>query len=592
MKITDKVRIGLSLPADVLVSKITSRMRRRASLQRIAAIAQNVPAHWRLQDKSRGGESLLEMIPYQSAISAYAAEIMAGRLGILGSGSLSWRSEGGLLDWYYDPVADFTFRAMAATVKSGADVKLPLEAGRCHHLVTIAVECALGSGGEEAADYLDRSISDFAERCPVGIGIQWMSGIDVGIRAYNLVLAWQIMSLSNAVSPRMADVLPSLLFAHGVWLTNRLENITGINTSHYIGNLLGLLAIGTSCIGQDADRWRMFAVKELDAEIDKQFLADGMNFEASTAYHRHVADMYIHALRLLMSPVCDSYPNIGYVRDRWRTRVQDMTGAWMSFEHDTGLFPVIGDNDSGMAVRLEARPDAAFSFSIAGHLNAVGARQHVLDSFGLVRMDNTPLSLWLRAGSIGQHGKGGHAHNDQCSVSIAWHGVPVIVDAGTVTYTRDPSLRNRCRSAAMHSQLYLHREPVEFPSDDGEGLFWMFSDRTSARVEAGKKASAASCDVYGRHYRRTVHMEGAGFYIMDECEMQGVIQFLCSGKVEIEGTTAIVQTLHGSFYITGKCTPCLESALMSPDYGIQLPATLVRFPFEGGKHITMVGVSR
>jgi hypothetical protein len=59
----------------------------------------------------------------------------------------------------------------------------------------------------------------------------------------------------------------------------------------------------------------------------------------------------------------------------------------------------------------------------------------------------------VSAGAVGQRGTGGHSHNDQLSFELHLRGLPLLVDPGTGTYTRDLRLRQALRATAAHNTL-------------------------------------------------------------------------------------------------------------------------------------------
>ena len=89
-------------------------------------------------------------------------------------------------------------------------------------------------------------------------------------------------------------------------------------------------------------------------------------------------------------------------------------------------------------------------------------------TFGLFVWQSTRLFLTVRCGPVGQEGLGGHDHRDQLAIELWVDGVPWFRDPGSVTYTRDPELRNAYRSAGAHAG------PVDHQPEDwsmAPGLF-------------------------------------------------------------------------------------------------------------------------
>lgn len=80
---------------------------------------------------------------------------------------------------------------------------------------------------------------------------------------------------------------------------------------------------------------------------------------------------------------------------------------------------------------------------------------HSYPAFGLWSIKHEKYGAIMRAGSIGQKGKGGHAHNDQLSFLLSIEGEEFFGDPGTFWYTPSPLMRNIGRSVTMHSTMII-----------------------------------------------------------------------------------------------------------------------------------------
>lgn len=104
-----------------------------------------------------------------------------------------------------------------------------------------------------------------------------------------------------------------------------------------------------------------------------------------------------------------------------------------------------------------------------------GLKLYAYSDFGLYIYHSERLYLAIRCGSIGQNGKGGHAHNDQLSIELNVNGKDLIVDPGTYLYTPLPKRRNQFRSVKAHNTMVVEDiEQNKWPSDRS-GLFTMIS---------------------------------------------------------------------------------------------------------------------
>ena len=92
------------------------------------------------------------------------------------------------------------------------------------------------------------------------------------------------------------------------------------------------------------------------------------------------------------------------------------------------------------------------------------------------------LYMTVRCGEVGQKGNGGHAHNDQLSITLRIDGVDLIRDPGTYLYTPLPEERNRFRSTRVHFTIQKGGEEQNpFYSYRG-GLFSLKEEKTFATV--------------------------------------------------------------------------------------------------------------
>lgn len=107
----------------------------------------------------------------------------------------------------------------------------------------------------------------------------------------------------------------------------------------------------------------------------------------------------------------------------------------------------------------------------------------VYGGMGLYIYRSRFMKLIARCGEVGQNGNGGHAHNDQLSVSITIDGRDIVQDCGSYLYTAAPEMRNKFRSTAMHFTPHPAGCEQNLWEPEVRGLFSMLGDRTGAKVE-------------------------------------------------------------------------------------------------------------
>ena len=110
--------------------------------------------------------------------------------------------------------------------------------------------------------------------------------------------------------------------------------------------------------------------------------------------------------------------------------------------------------------------------------------------------------LLLEAGPVGQHGLGGHGHNDALSLEVWADGQAWIVDPGAYVYTADYATRQALRQTRAHNTLYVPEQEqsplaphslfrMEAPSHSGVRL-WAATDAYTLVIAAVEYAAPAA----------------------------------------------------------------------------------------------------
>lgn len=104
------------------------------------------------------------------------------------------------------------------------------------------------------------------------------------------------------------------------------------------------------------------------------------------------------------------------------------------------------------------------------------------DGMGLYIFKSPHLYMTVRCGEVGQNGNGGHAHNDQLSITLRIDGKDIIVDPGTYIYTPLPRRRNEFRSTTVHFTVQKDGMEQNPWHPGSEGLFSLAREATFAKV--------------------------------------------------------------------------------------------------------------
>ncbi len=276
----------------------------------------------------------------------------------------------------------------------GVDIKVPWELARLQHLpqLAIAYRCARHEA-EWSCGFRDQEIYaqefrnvvlDFVGANPPRFGVNWRSAMDVGIRAANILLAYDIFRDSGAVfDTEFESVLKRAMFEHGIYIIENFDWLNQPHGNHYLAHVTGLLFVSAYLPSTPlVDAWLALSIQELISEAPLQFNSDGSNFEGSTSYHRLSSEMLIYGTALIFGlPIEKQAVLKGYdhrlittlpslvpvtkfplkwtsscqspsFSECYRERIELLAEFTMRITKHSGDVVQIGDNDSGHFFRL------------------------------------------------------------------------------------------------------------------------------------------------------------------------------------------------------------------------------------------------
>ncbi len=203
-------------------------------------------------------------------------------------------------------------------------------------------------------------------------------------------------------------------------------------------------------------------------------------------------------------------------------------------------------------------------------------KSYSFPDFGIWLIEHKTYKISARAGSIGQKGKGGHAHNDQLSICLAVDGQEIFGDPGTFVYTPSAHTRNMGRSVANHSVFSIKgMEQNSWVDGSGDVLFWMKGDITKAKGLLENSNWIGSHKAYEQEHIRKIISEPSTIYGIDDCRVnkEKVLVFHCVPGIIpqiMNHNTATIKTQKGT-EISIECLDGSEwsliPALYSKAYG-------------------------
>lgn len=430
----------------------------------------------------------------EKLVVSAADQVLQHIFDLLGSGPVYL---GKCIDWQTDFKTGHrwnskTFYAdiRSATYPGGYDIKVPWELSRCQHFTWLGQAYWYTQDEKYTREFVDQ-VSDWIVQNPPNFGVNWASTMDVAIRVVNWLWGYFYFELSPTITEEFRLIFFKSLLVHGRHIRSNLESTGGFTNNHYLSDLVGLIYLGVLLPEfKEARNWCMFALTELEKEIFKQVYADGVDFEASISYHRLATELFLNAVLLARL-------NQYTFSAAFMTRLEKMLEFIMYVTRPDGSVPLIGDNDNGRVFRLKVWQDPDREWIDHRYLLAIGAVLFNRQDFGQAAGDQWEEAIWLfgqkaiqvlhglegkppqrlsrrafpdsgiyilqhgeqhmivDAGSNGQNGLGGHAHNDTLSVVLYACGQPYLVDPGTFTYTGDYNSRNQFRSTSFHNTVMV-----------------------------------------------------------------------------------------------------------------------------------------
>ncbi len=407
-----------------------------------------------------------------------------------------------------------------------SDVKYPWEVSRAQWLLP-AGQAFLLTRDERYAEGVRAVLDDWIAENPYAQSVNWSSTIEAAIRILSWTWLFRAFHDSRAWrDPGFRRRFLGALYLHGDFTERHLE-LSDVNGNHCTADAAGLAFAGMFFgEGTGPARWQATAWSLLSTELPRQVYPDGVDFEASTAYHRLVAELFF-----LPALYCE---RLGLdVPAAYRERVAAMARFTAAYCGPDGRAPLWGDADDARALPLGGQDlnDHRYFVGLVGAAWDVadlrrafsGDRSEVYWTLGpaataaLSDAAEPPPSrafadggffvmrtavdhVFVDCGRVGLADRGGHGHNDCLSFEAVIDGVRLVSDCGSFVYTRSFEERNRFRSTAAHNTPIVDGQELNRLQPD---LLWNLA--YDAKPEPRRFETGEDGDVFvGAHagYRR------------------------------------------------------------------------------------------
>jgi hypothetical protein len=401
----------------------------------------------------------------------------------------------------------------------GSDVKVPWELSRLQHLPVLGKAHVL-TGEDRYREAAKTLLSDWIDRNPVGMGVNWTIAMEAALRSISIVLLLNLLwPLRPEENPWLEKVTRSL-WHHYLYIEAHLEFSHIVRSNHYLSNIVGLIWLSHALEARSMTAKRRSYQQLVEREILHQVYADGGDYEASSGYQVLVAQLFTSVLLLLRADEAE-------VNKSFRDRLKQMY-VWMKTLGDPqGRLPHIGDCDDGrvewllddlkqmrsipLPERDSLRVSSLLGMGEALFGNAPSEGVTASTWYGLkpasqpvptggaappknVSIQTLPDSgiavsrfgvaeITFIAIPNGIRGKGSHTHNDKLSIMLRLDGEDLLCDSGTGCYTRDAARRNSFRATAAHNTAIVNQYEQNDIPDSPRGLFSLGNEAQVTQIE-------------------------------------------------------------------------------------------------------------
>lgn len=505
--------------------------------------------------------------------------------------------------WRRDPLSDavwgLEYHADVEGYRTGGpDIRVLWELNRFGHAITFARAYAMTSDVRYAETFF-LHVESWIEQNPYGRGANWNCAMEVALRAINLLAAFDLFRKSAPCTEALLLLMLKFFDQHGRFIRDNNEFSYLATSNHYLSDVIGLFWIGTLLPElESAAHWREFGLSETLREMDKQILPDGSDFEASTGYHKFVAEMFLFTFMLARN-------NGTEVPRKYWNKLRSMLEYVRTILRPDGRGPLIGDADGSQIVPVVKRDadDMAYLLELGAvvfdepKLSERSAGSAAFPDAGAYILRDGDLFLHFNANDSGIHGRGSHGHNDALSIEVSALGRPFIVDPGSYVYNFDRDARHEFRSTAYHSTVMIDGVEQNTMSAD---LPFILGNEAKPRVldwETSPERDIVVAEHYGyrrlaspvthrrrvafekqqRFWRVTDNFAGTGTHMFD-------LSFHIGPGLTVDSIDPVTVSLRDDvgrrllIRLNGSSTaPSVIAAFRSTNYGHKEPTQILRW---------------
>jgi hypothetical protein len=370
------------------------------------------------------------------------------------------------------------------------DCKFVWELNRHHQFVVLGRAYRV-TGDLTYARAAARLLESWLDQCPFGMGMNWRSPLELGIRIINWVWFLELIRPSGVITEELGGRLLQAAYRHLFEISRKYSRFSSAN-NHLIGEAAGVF-IGSSYFShlKGAGRWRAQSHAILETEILRQTYSDGGTREQAIGYHLFVLQFF------LFCGLAARNTGWRFGGDYWH-RMEKMFEFIALLREGGSSLPMFGDCDDGYVLDLGGGEDIVRSYLTVGAIlfdradfkaqaggfsepafwlfggegrrcfDRIGADEvpaaigpHALPESGYYvlqrghRDQPDRISVVFDCGDLGFGSIAAHGHADALSLTLRAFGVDVLVDPGTYDYFMYGPWRSYFRSTRAHNTIVI-----------------------------------------------------------------------------------------------------------------------------------------
>ena len=477
-------------------------------------------------------------------------------------------------NWNRDPVTGKKIKKKISCllIKTSAmynkvDIKNYWDQSHLYALITLA-EAYYFSKKEKYIKKIFNILLTWQEENEVGKTINWKCPMNNAIRLANISAAMGIVQ-STYFFRKYKTIVVEIIYKHILYIISNYEDKGEKPNNHLLSDLIGVIwgcvFLKKNFLLYEVDSILDNALKKLCNEIERQVNKDGGDYENSSYYHCFVTEMISETISMLYDNNIE-FPN----------KLDDISKKMLGICEYLGVFdsflPLFGDQDGSRLFLLQGFFD--FNRCDFTSLNRFKREYSTYLSAGIFRYDYKQYRVFVKCGGIGTDGKGTHDHNDQLSICLYIHNMPVIIDGGTYAYTFDTKARNIYRSEKKHSTINI----LNYPQNDIESNIFAIKGNRKGRVLQNKTSFKGELVLSNiLTVSRSIFFEEDSIIIKDKIKgntEEGIITFLLPISIEkiiTIGKNIVKIELDDKmlFYIQASSEIIVSKENYSPAYGIE-----------------------